>query len=370
MCFGMTQTGQTDATRTMPAWLTGQAQTNIGTANGIAAQPYVGQQVAGLTPDQVQSFRNIEGIAGSPNANNPYLSQIQQAYTTVGSTPASSISAPSVLGAGVNPATASLGQYIDPNLQMELQPTLANIELERQTAVSGAGGVGSQATGQGGADAFGDSRAGVAEAQTNKNALLADAQATGQAYQNAFTNAANLRGIDLSNLLQTQTTNAGLQQQQLQNVLGSGNALQNLATSQTGQALTLDQALLASGQLQQQQNQAVANLPWLNNQGQQQFELAGLAGQDAATATATPAAGYSTTSSTFAPNNAGWALAGTLGGAILGSAAGPLGSSLGASLGSGITGTGSNPYAAASAGGSGNGSIYPSASWLNNGFGF
>jgi len=128
--------------------------------------------------------------------------------------------------------------------------------------------------------------------------------------------------------------------------------------------------LLAAGQLQQQQSQAVANLPWLNNQGQQQFALAGLAGQDAATATATPAAGYSTTGSTFAPNNAGWALAGTLGGAILGSAAGPFGGSLGASLGSGITGTGSNPYAAASAGGSSNGSSYPSASWLNNGFGF
>jgi hypothetical protein len=369
MCFGMTQTGQADTTKTMPAWLTGQAQTNIGNANGIASQPYVGQQVAGLTPDQLQSFGNIEGIAGSPNANNPYLAQIQKAYDTVGATPASRISAPSVLGAGVDPATASLGQYIDPSLQMELQPTLNNIERQREQAVSGAGGVGAQATGQGGDDAFGDSRAGVAEAQSNNYALLANSAATGQAYQNAFTNAANLRGIDLSNLLQTQTTNAGLQQQQLQNVLGSGNALQNLATSQTGQALTLDQALLASGQLQQQQNQAQANLPWLNNQGRQQFELAGLAGQNAATATATPAAGYSTTGSTFAPNNSGWALAGTLGGAILGSAAGPLGTPLGAALGGGITGSGANPYAVASSGGSTNGSIYPSASWLNNGFG-
>ncbi|HLN07832.1 MAG TPA: hypothetical protein VK281_02550 [Xanthobacteraceae bacterium] len=332
MCFGMTQTGQTDTTRTMPSWLTGVAQGNIGNAQDIASQPYVGQQIAGFNPTEEQAFANVAGTANAANANNPYLSQIQQAYSTYGSAPASTVSAPSVLGANVNPATASLSQYIDPNLQMELSPTLQNIELQREQAVSGAGGVGSQATGQGGDDAFGDSRAGVSAAQTNNYAMLANAAATGQAYQNAFTNAANLRGIDLSNLIGTQTTNAGLQEQQLARVAGAGTDLQNLATGQTNQALTLDQALLGAGQLQQQQAQAAINLPWLNNQGLQQFELAGLAGENAATATATPAAGYSTTSSTYAPNNAGWALAGTLGGSILGGGAGAFGGQLGSSI--------------------------------------
>jgi hypothetical protein len=342
LCFGMQTTQQTDTSRTMPSWLTNQAQTNIGNANNIAAQGYVGQHVAGFTGAENQAFANIAGTVNAPNANNPYLSRIQQAYNTYGTAPAGLVNAPSVLGSNVNPATASLSQYIDPNLQMELDPTLQNIERERQIAISGAGGVGSQATGQGGADAFGDARAGVAEAQTNKAALTANAAATGQAYQNAFTNAANLRGVDLSNMINTQTTNAGLNEQQLARVLGSGNALQNLSTSQTGQALTLDQALLGTGQLQHQQNQAEANLPWLNNQGRQQFELAGLAGQNAATGVATPAAGWNQTSTTSQPNNSGWALAGSL----FGSAFNPFGGG-----GSGIFGSGGgynyNPSASA-----------------------
>lgn len=346
MCFGNTQTSSSDTSRTMPAWLTGQAQQNLGTANNIAGQNYVGQAVAGLTPDQLRAFGNIEGIAGSPNANNPYLAQIRQAYATYGATPAQSVSAPSVLGAGTNAATASLGDYVDPNLQMELNPTLSSIERQRQIAVSGAGGVGSQATGQGGADAFGDARAGVAQAQTNDAALRANAAATAQAYQNAFQNAASLRGIDVSNLINTQTTNAGLNEQALARVLGSGNALQNLSTSQTGQALTLDQALGAAGQQQQQQNQAQANLPWLNNQGQQQFSLAQLAALDAALGSATPAAGYNQTTTNSAPNNSGWALAGSLGGSLLGNMLLPgLGSAFGGALGGAITGSGGDIYA-------------------------
>src|ERR1700693_4131416 len=100
MCFGNTQTSSSDVSRTMPSWLTGQAQQNLGTANAVAGQNYVGQQVAGLTPDQQKAFANVPGLAGAPNANNPYLSQIQQAYQTYGAAPASTVSAPSVLGAG------------------------------------------------------------------------------------------------------------------------------------------------------------------------------------------------------------------------------------------------------------------------------
>lgn len=318
MCFGNTQTSQTDLSRTMPAWLTGQAQTNIANANQIAGQAYIGQQVAGLTPDQQTAYGMVRNIAGT---GNPYLAQIQHDYGQYGSAPASTVSAPSVLGGGVDAAKASLGDYMDPNIKAELDPTLAEIERQRQMAVAGPGGVGSQATGQGGADAFGDSRAGVATADTNAAALRAGATATGQAYQNAFTNAASLRGVDLSNMINTQTTNAGLNEQQLARVFGSGNALQGLDLSQMQRGLTGANALNATGQQQQQYDQAVANLPWLNNQGRQQYALAGLQGQNAATATATPAAGYNQTQTTYAPNNSGWALAGSLAGSILGTTA-------------------------------------------------
>lgn len=347
MCLGNTQTGQQIQNVTMPSWLTGQAQQNLATANDLNGQPYVGQQVAPFSQDQQASFGNIESIAGAPNANNPYLGQIQQNYRAYGSAPAQNVNLPSVLGGGVDPATASLNQYIDPNLQTELNPTLANIEHERQIAVSGAGGVGSQATTQGGTDAFGDARAGVAEAQTNAAALRAGATATGQAYQNAFTNAMSLRGMDLSNSLNAQTTNAGLNEQALARVLGGGNALQGLATSQTGQGLTLAQALNSAGQQEQQQAQAQMNLPWLNNMGSLQFELSQLGGLNQALAAATPAAGKTTDTTTFGPNNALLALAGAVTGGIFGNGGG------GANMGNAMLATGGGGGTAAAGGAAG-----------------
>ena len=298
MCFGNQQTSSQNTSRTTPQWLSGAAQNNVNFATNIGSGGYVGQQVAGLTPDQTSSFGQVRNIAGS---GNPYLSQIQNAYTQYGSTPAQSVNAPSVLGAGTNAATASLTDYLDPSIKTELAPQLAEIERQRQIAVSGAGGVGSQATAHGGGDAFGDARAGIAEAGTNAAAMRQSAQATGQAYSQAFQNAMNLRGIDVNNLLNQQTTNAGLNEQALSRLVGSGNALSRLDQSQLNRGLTAANALGAAGLQQQQQNQAQANLPWLNNQGGLQWDLSRLAGMNQATSAATPAAGYNQTTTSYAP---------------------------------------------------------------------
>jgi hypothetical protein len=367
MCFGSTTTQQTNSagSRVMPAWLTNQAQTNFANANAIAAQPYVRQQMSPLTSDQLAGFQTVRNAGG---AANPYLSQIENAYGTYGSAPAMNINSPSILGGGVSPNNTSIQSYMDPNINAELAPTLANIERQRQIAVSGAGGVGSQATAQGGPDAFGDARAGVAEANTNEAALRANAAATGQAYQNAYASALQARGMDVGNAMNAQTANAGLNEQYLARVLGSGNALQNLDQSQLQRGLAAGNAMLGIGNQEQAFNQAVANLPYTNNQAQQQFALAGLQGQNAATATAVPAAGYTQygQTSTQQPNNSGWALAGSLGGAILGNMVMPgVGGAIGSSLGGALAG---GPYAPAAAGGSTNGNMFPSAGWLNNGF--
>src|SRR5947209_433910 len=101
MCFGNQQTSSQDTSRTTPQWLRDQAATNLGFAGNIGSGGYVGQQIAGLTPDQQASFGMVRNVAGS---GNPYLSQIQQDYTRYGQTPAQSISAPSMLGAGTNAA--------------------------------------------------------------------------------------------------------------------------------------------------------------------------------------------------------------------------------------------------------------------------
>src|SRR5437868_12121482 len=122
MCFGQTTTGTSTQNVTPPGWLSGAAQSNLGFAQGVAGQPYVGQQVAGFTPAQLQAFNQIGNLSSAPDANNPYLTQIAGRYSDVGSAPAFSIAAPSVLGSSIDPRTASLNQYIDPNLQLELNP--------------------------------------------------------------------------------------------------------------------------------------------------------------------------------------------------------------------------------------------------------
>jgi hypothetical protein len=331
MCFGNQQTGSSETSRTMPGWLTGQAQNNLNFAGNVGSGGYVGQQVAGLTPDQMAGFGQIRSIAGS---GSPYLSQIQQAYNQYGAAPAQTVNVPSVLGGGANATTASLTDYLDPNIRTELDPTLAEIERQRQIGISGAGGVGTQATAHGGGDAFGDARAGIAEAGTNAAAMRQSAQATGQAYSQAFQNAMQLRGIDVGNLMNQQTTNAGLNEQALSRVLGSGNALSALDQGTFNRGLTGANALNAAGQQQQQQNQAQANLPWLNNQGSLQWDLSRLTGMNQALGAATPAAGYNQTTTSYAPNNSGWALGGSLLGGIVGNAVLPgIGGAIGGGLG-------------------------------------
>lgn len=333
MCLPDAKTGTTETSKTTPDWLRNQASTNLDYASHVGSGGYVGQQVAGLTPDQQASFGMVRNVAGS---GNPYLSQIQQNFTKYGGSPAQSVNAPSVLGGGTNAQTASLTDYMDPSIKAQLDPQLAQIERSRQIGISGAGGVGSQATAHGGGDAFGDSRAGIAEAGTNEAAMRASSSATGDAYKTAFQNAMQLRGIDVGNIINTGTTNAGLNEQALSRVLGSGNALNSLDQSQFTRGLTGANAVNAVGQQQQQQNQAQANLPWLNNQGGLQWDLSRLVGMNQTMGAATPAAGYTETKTSSAPNNSGWALAGGIvGNMIAPGVGGMVGSGLGG-LGAGM----------------------------------
>jgi hypothetical protein len=172
------------------------------------------------------------------------------------------------------------------------------------------------------------------------------AQATAGAYQNAFTNAANLRGIDVSNLIGTQSTNAGLNEQMLNRLLGSGNALSNLAQYQTGTGLTLGNALLQAGGQQQQNQQQILNAVYnqrlQNLLGPYQYQLPAL--NSALTAAMKSQPSVTTTQQ---PNNALAALLGPLAGAapsligglgsLFGSGAAALGS-IGGAEGGGMAG--------------------------------
>jgi Chaperone of endosialidase len=283
-------------------------------AKSLASSPFNAplQGVAGFNPTQGTAFGRISDLAGAPNSNNPFYNQEANAFSAYGSAPASKIFAPSVLGGGTNAATASLSDYINPNLSITLNPALQEIARQALIAKNGPGGVGSAATTAG---AFGDARQGVENANVDEAAMRQAAQATGQAYQNAFNTAAALRGADISNIMGAQTTNANLNEQALNRILGSGNALQNLASYTTGTGLNLDQALLASGNQQQQNAQqqanAIYNQQLQNLLGPYQYQLPALtAGANVLNAT------QPKTTTTSQPNNALWNILGTLGGSL------------------------------------------------------
>jgi hypothetical protein len=302
MCFGQTTTGT--QTTTPSPWLQANAQSNL------AFAPL--QTTAPFNPTQTTAFANIANLATAPNANNPFYSTISNDFAAYGAAPAGHIGAPGVLGANVDPATATFNQYIDPNLQLELNPTLAEITRQAQIAKTGPGGVGAGATAAG---AYGDARQGVEDANVDAAAMRQAAQATAGAYQNAFTNAAALRGTDVANLINTQGQNANLNEQALARVLGAGSALQNLANYQTGTGVNLAQSLLGAGnqqqQLAQQQANAVYNQALQDVLGPYQYQVPALNAALQAASVGSP-----TTTTTTAPNNALWNLLGTLGGSI------------------------------------------------------
>ena len=329
MCFGPTTTkSETTIPSNITQWA-GQDAFNF--ANNLAGQCFNAplQQVAGFDPMQTQGWGSIARMAAAPDSNNPFYNQEANAFSAYGAAPAARISAPSVLGGNVNPATANLTDYLDPNLQLELNPALAEIARQANIARTGPGGVGAAATAAG---AFGDARQGVENANVDEAAMRQAAQATAGAYQNAFTNASNLRGIDVSNLINTQAQNAGLNEQALARLLGSGSALQNLAQFQTGQGLNLAQAAIAGGtqqqQTAQQQLNAFYNQQLQNLLGPYQYQLPAL------TAALTAMKGTQpSVTSTQQPNNTLAALLGPLAGAAPSLLSG-IGSGLGSVFGS------------------------------------
>lgn len=312
MCFGMTTTSQQTNTPSPVVQQAGQQAYNF--AQNLTAQPFSAplQGTAGFSPQQLQSFAQIGALASAPNANNPFYSTSANDFAAYGAAPAGQVGAPSVLGQNVDPRTAGLTQYIDPNLQLELDPTLAEIARQNQIAKYGPGGVGANATAAG---AFGDARQGVENANADAAAMRQAAQATAGAYRTAFQNASALRGTDISNLINTQAQNAGLNEQALSRLLGSGNALTNLSQYTTGTGLNLAQALGGAGtqqqQLAQQSANAVYNQALQDVLGPYQYQVPALNSTLAALTPTQPS-----TQTVQQPNNALWNLLGSVFGSV------------------------------------------------------
>lgn len=233
MCFGTDEQTSTQSTTTpLDAQIQQAGSQALNQAMAIGNQTYPGydtsQRVAPFAADQSSAFKMIEDYTTGyqPNVYG-YALQGAKAY---GAAPAQTVTAPGM----------------DPYLAAALQPAITDIQ---EAGAVQRNDIAAQATGAG---AYGDARHGVVEADQMSNEQQAISDLTSQAYSAAYNQAA---AYDM----QAQQFNAQAQEAALQRQLQSGTSALGFAAQDQATQLANMNALLQSGQIQQQQQQAIAD---------------------------------------------------------------------------------------------------------------
>ena len=188
-------------------------------SKSIASQPFVpytGSRVAGFNPDQLQGFDATRGIFESSQAFDP-----RGAINTIAGQ-----SAPTLLGADIN-------AYQNPFNTQVIDQSLSDLDRARQMAL---GGDQDRAISAG---AFGGSRSGILEAETNRAFADQAARTSSGLRQAGFNQAQRAAESDIGREMDNRRFQAGLQsgllgdQYQTLGLLGNmGSQQQNL--QQTG----------------------------------------------------------------------------------------------------------------------------------------
>jgi hypothetical protein len=320
----MSGSGGGDTTTTTakpPEWMTPYLKGTLAFSKDVANQkyqPYGGQLVAGLDPMQKQAYDFTQsqlGLAGNQ------INQFAQGMNPLTKFQPDQVKAGQLSNTNLDP-------YMNPYTNQVVNTSLAALDRERQQQQMQNAGQ-AQAAG-----AFGGSRQGLVEAQTNEAAQRQAGQLSAGLYSQGFTQAQQAAQQDIATRMQAQLANqqAGIQGAGVR--LDAGRLGGQL--SQMGQQANIQSAaaLEAAGQAQQQQRQAQLNSQYsqfLEKRGypeqQQTLMLRGLGLGGAATG--------QTQVSTGPPGNP-WmtGLGGAMGGMGIGSAlGGPWGAGLGALFG-------------------------------------
>jgi hypothetical protein len=159
---------------------------------------------------------------------------------------------------GLGKTAGTIGSYMNPYTEKVKDAALADLESARLTAIQQ---LGERANA---AKAFGGSRQGVAEAQTNTGFAKQAANLGATMNEQAFNQAVALQGQDIARRSAADIANqqAGLQGAQLR--LGGASQLGNLAAQQQALRLGGAQAVMGAGgarqALDQQQMDAIRNI--------------------------------------------------------------------------------------------------------------
>lgn len=204
-------------------------------SQGLANQPYLpytGPRVAGFNPDELRGFGATRNMFGSSmgTGNTNYVDPRTRINTLMNS------SAPTFLSANATPETG-IDQYMNPYTTNVVDTNIADLDRARQIALN------SNADSAIAANAFGGSRQGVLEAETNRNFADAVARSSAGLRAEGYKDAMNTLQSDLdrqNNIMPQQALFGSYllndQQKQLAN-------LQNIGLQQRQfQQKTLDQA--------------------------------------------------------------------------------------------------------------------------------
>ena len=308
----MSKGGSTTGTTSIDPDLKAAFLANLQQAQGVAGALPV-QEFAGFNPLYEAGEKQLvnTALAGpglGPVDEAAYRTGVEGTYQ-----PATVNAAQANLGMS---GAGSIGSYMNPYTQYVRENALADLETSRQNAIR------QTAAQAGAARAFGGSRQGVAEAQTNLGYGTQAGRLSTQLNENAFNQAMAAQQQDLARQQQASLANqgAGLSGAQLR--LGAANQLGNLGAQQQGLRMAGAQAAMGAGgarqQLLQQQMDAQRNI------GLQKLQTA-----QSALGMGLPNLG--TTTTTPYTRNVG---AGALGGALAGyQLGGKDNSGLGAALG-------------------------------------
>jgi hypothetical protein len=217
-------TTTTNASTSIPSWLTQAAQGNISNANALPGYtPYSGEMVAGLTPNQLQAIMTAYGNTGQ--------GQGIIGSGVPGATSALNFTAPQLTAGSVGSDTSSL---MNPYIGNVVDRT--NAELDRQAQIAKQGNA-TQATAQG---AFGGDRAAIMDAETQRNADTIKANTDANLYNTGY-NTAQTGALTMGQANQTADINSILAR-----IYGT-NALTGAGSAYTGAGATDVNGLLTTG---------------------------------------------------------------------------------------------------------------------------
>jgi hypothetical protein len=250
---GTTQTTNQVSQTQLPPWVSNAAQQNYAMAQNVANRPiqqYQGQQIAGVAPQQQQSW---DLAASMPGANAAPYNEANAGYLGVMGQGAPQVTAGAL-------ANTNLSPYMNPYTQSVINTTLPIMQQNLQQ---------SEAQNQSNAtaaNAFGGSRLGVQQGVTQAQGALNMANMAAGLNQSNFAQAQAGATGDLQRQLAAGQGNqqAVLGAQQNQNVAAGG--LANMANMQNTNAFQQYLGLQSAGQGEQAQaqNEIGANMGQFN----------------------------------------------------------------------------------------------------------